>query len=75
MNLLLGTWPLLPLPLLEPLLDRAIGGVGELLRASSALWMKWQRGPYGQKPIVWKVRHSSVLYLGWRIRLRNSCIP
>lgn len=45
------------------------------LRASSALCTKWQRGPYGQKPTLWKVRHSSVLYLGWRCRLRSSLMP
>lgn len=25
--------------------------------------------------MVWKVRHSSVLYLGWRVRLRSSWMP
>lgn len=46
-----------------------------MARASSALWMKWQRGPYGQKPTVWNVRHNSVLYLGCRARLRSSWPP
>lgn len=45
------------------------------LRASSALCTKWHRGPYGQKPTLWNVRHSSVLYLGWRCRLRSSLMP
>jgi len=45
------------------------------MRASSLLWIKWQRGPYGQNPVVWKVRHNSVLYFGWRTKLRSSCIP
>ncbi len=42
---------------------------------SSSLWMKWQRGPYGQKPIVWNVLQSSVLYLGCRLSVLCSCIP
>lgn len=51
-------------------------GRGRVLTlASSALWMKWHLGPYGQKPTVWKVRHSSVLYLGCLTRLRNSLYP
>jgi len=45
---------------------------GTFVRASSALWMKWHRGPYGQNPMVWKVRHNSVLYFGWRTRFLNS---
>lgn len=45
------------------------------LRASSALCTKWQRGPYGQKPTLWNVRHNSVLYFGCRCRFRNSCMP
>ncbi len=45
------------------------------LRASSALCTKWQRGPYGQKPTLWNVRHNSVLYLGWRCRFRSSLMP
>lgn len=44
-------------------------------RASSSLWTKWHRGPYGQKPTVWYVRHNSVLYLGCLARLRNSAKP
>jgi hypothetical protein len=32
-------------------------------------------GPYGQKQMVWKVRHSSILYLGWRVRLRSLWMP
>ena len=39
---------------------------------SSSLWIKWHLGPYGQNPIVWNVRHSSVLYLGWRANDLNS---
>lgn len=52
-----------------------MGAEGGGPRRSSALWMKWHRGPYGQKPMVWKVRQSSVLYLGWRLRLRSSWMP
>lgn len=48
---------------------------GTFVRASSALWMKWHLGPYGQNPMVWKVRHNSVLYLGWRTRFLNSWAP
>lgn len=51
------------------------GDGGSRRLASSALWTKWHRGPYGQKPTEWKVRHSSVLYLGWRWRLRSSRTP
>ena len=29
------------------------GGVSRGCLASSMLWMKWQRGPYGQKPVEW----------------------
>lgn len=47
----------------------------ELFLSSSLLWTKWQRIPYGQKPMVWKVRHGSVLYLGWRLRSRSSSGP
>ncbi len=37
--------------------------------------MKWQRGPYGQRPVLWNVRHISVLYFGWRCIWRNSPWP
>lgn len=43
--------------------------------SSSALWMKWQRAPYGQKPMVWNVRHGSVLYLGCLLRPLSSSKP
>lgn len=43
--------------------------------SSSPLWTKWQRTPYGQKPMVWKVRHGSVLYFGCRFRSRSSSAP
>lgn len=49
--------------------------LSRLLRDSSELWMKWQRGPYGQNPVVWNVRHSSVLYLGCRASVLSSWIP
>lgn len=77
--------PKLKLPMLKALglgasittsLSNIEGGGGDVLPTdfldSSALWMKWQRGPYGQKPVVWNVRQSSVLYFGCRIRVRNS---
>lgn len=51
------------------------GEGGSRRRASSALCTKWHRGPYGQNPTEWNVRHSSVLYLGWRCKLRSSRIP
>lgn len=43
--------------------------------SSSPLWTKWQRTPYGQKPMVWNVRHGSVLYLGCLFRSRSSSAP
>lgn len=43
--------------------------------SSSLLWTKWQRIPYGQKPMVWNVRHGSVLYFGCLLRSRSSSVP
>lgn len=43
--------------------------------SSSPLWTKWQRTPYGQKPMVWNVRHGSVLYFGCLFRSRSSSAP
>lgn len=42
---------------------------------SSLLWIKWHLGPYGQKPVVWKVRQSSVLYFGCRWSVLSSLPP
>lgn len=30
---------------------------------------------YGHTPVVWKLRHNSVLYLGWRGSGRSSSVP
>jgi len=38
-------------------------------------WMKWHRGPYGQKPFEWNVLQKSVLYFGWRVISLSSLIP
>lgn len=43
--------------------------------SSSSLCTKWQRIPYGQKPIEWNVRHGSVLYFGCRLMPRSSSSP
>lgn len=39
------------------------------------LWIKWHLGPYGQKPVVWKVRQNSVLYFGCLVRVLSSAMP
>ena len=38
-------------------------------------WMKWQRGPYGQKPFEWNVLQKSVLYFGCRVTSFSSARP
>ena len=43
--------------------------------ASSGLWTKWHRGPYGQNPVEWKVRHNSVLYFGCLTSVLISSTP
>ena len=43
--------------------------------SSLGVWTKWHLLPYGQKPSVWKVRQSSVLYLGCLQRERSSAMP
>ena len=50
-----------------------VGWTGSCL--SCKLWIKWQREPYGQNPVVWKVRQRSVLYFGWRETVLSSAAP
>ena len=49
---------------------------GDLEETRHLIWHAWKlKRPYGQTPLLWKERHSSVLYFGWRLRVRSSSRP